>query len=236
MQNYLDHLKGVGDDHLSFDRKIEYFKYNLQKYIRNTKKDFAVLEIGPGRGAMISFLNKLNIANIDIVDNDKAVNQYISKSFKINKAHLSSDIAKLKSKLQTYDLVLMLQVFEHMPKSQYKTVIKTLYSALKPKGKIIMMVPNGGNPLNMMERYSDLQHENAFTENSLRELPMYCGINSAEILIEPYRIPPVSIVNVLRIMAQQILHFVIRSMLVLNGGVYQRIMTPNITLVISKGK
>ncbi len=236
MKNYLDHLTEIGDDNLSFARKIAYYRYNLGKYIPRHKKSVSILEVGPGNGSMIKYLNDHGLSDIDIVDNDLTVVDFVTKRFTLNKKFVTSDISQIKRQLRKYDLIIMLQVFEHLPKNQYAKVVKTLYSSLKVGGKIIIMVPNGGNPLNLLERYSDLQHENIFTEHSLGELPGYCEIKNSVVKIEPYRIPPVSLINIIRIIMQRILHFIVRTMMIVNGGVYQKIMTPNITLVITKHK
>lgn len=231
MKNYLSHLETVGDQKLSFKRKVSYFDYNYLDQIKNVNK---ILEIGPGKGEFISYLNSKNIDNIDIIDNDLNVINFIQKNFSISKYYRTNDISKLKLKNSTYDLITMMQVFEHMPKSSYKRVMTTLIKSLKRGGKLIMMVPNGGNPLNMLERYHDLQHENAFTEDSLKELANYCDIDNVDILVSPYSIPPSNMINILRIFLQKILHLLILSMIIVNGGVYQKIMTPNISLIMTK--
>lgn len=234
MQNYLKHLQQVSNSQ-TFSRKIDYIRHNYSKFIPDkNKKNYAVLEIGPGTGEFIAYLNGKGLSNIDIADLDKSVIDYISSRFEINNKILSENLATSR-KLRKYDIILMLQVFEHIPREQYKSLLKSLHRALKPYGKLIMTVPNGGNPLNLLERYHDLQHENAFTEDSLRELPNYCGVEFASICVEPFAIPPYSLINIIRIVLQKILHLIIVGLIALNGGVYQKIMTPNITVVFTKG-
>lgn len=234
MKNYLSHLQSIGDNEVNFQRKIGYIKYNFGKYIKELNSKSTVLEIGPGSGAVECYLNSNSVTNIDLIDNDLPVLKYVQNKYTVNKVFQTSDLSKIKSKLQKYDLIFMLQVFEHIPRDQYVSLINVLVGQLKKDGKIIIMVPNGGNPLGLLERYHDLQHENAYTTDSLYELTNYCGVSGVSSLVEGYKIPPYNIINLIRIILQKILHLLIIMALIVNGGVYQTIMTPNITLIISK--
>jgi len=233
MSNYLSHLTGVGDTALSKKRKIEYIKYNYGSYIQNYDNP-EVLEIGPGTGALVEYLNTNNIKSIDLIDNDQSVINYIKKNYKIRHTYITNNISSIDDKLKKYDLIFMLQVFEHIPRPQYKSLLSTLTKHLNNNGKIIMMVPNGGNPLNMLERYHDIQHENAFTEDSLLELKYHCDLKNVSMNTASYEIPPFSVINIIRVIAQKVLHLIIILMIIINGGVYQYTMTPNISLIITK--
>ena len=85
MENYLDYLYILGDNEISFLRKINYVKFNYSKYINKDNSNMSVLEIGPGTGSLLQYLNKNNISNIDVIDNDSSVLQFINKTFTINK-------------------------------------------------------------------------------------------------------------------------------------------------------
>jgi SAM-dependent methyltransferase len=135
-----------------------------------------------------------------------------------------------------YDLVVLTQVFEHIPKASYLNWIRSLYRSLNPGGHILITVPNGANPLVGTERYGDLQHENIFTIFSFRELMTFANLKNSSYLIRGFEIPPYSLVNVIRLVLQKILHAIFILLMMINGAIYQTIMTPNITLVITKNK
>lgn len=236
MKSYLSHLEELYNPR-TFKRKMDYIKYNFSPYIKkHSKDDIVVLEIGPGLGEFVNYLNTIGITNIDVLDIDKGILGHIKSSYKIKHAILSRDIKMVDNKLRKYDIIFLLQVFEHIPKEQYKTFIQTLYKHLKPRGRIIITVPNGGNLLGLSERYNDLQHEALFTEHSLRELANYCEISNYEIEIRGYRIPPYSLINITRIMAQKIFHFFLSIIYIVNAGVYLKTYNPNISLIIKKIK
>ncbi len=59
-------------------------------------------------------------------------------------------------------------------------------------------------------------------------------IQASLIEVKGYEIPPYSLINVIRIFFQKLLHFVILIMSMMNGGSYSKMLTPNITLIVRK--
>lgn len=219
---------------VAFGRRVSYLKYNYQLYLSSLTKYKRILEIGPGKGELLFILNQSNITNIDIIDNDIAILKYCKKTYKINKAIHVSNLNITKSLSAKYDLIVLTQVFEHIPKSSYLSWIMGLYNSLKSNGHLIITVPNGANPLVGTERYGDLQHENIFTIYSFQELMTFANINNQFYKIKGFEIPPNSIINIIRIILQKMLHCFFVFIMIINGGIFQTLMTPNITLVITK--
>ena len=235
MTTYLSHMNNF-DESKAFERRVEYLIYNFKNYLNKLTADSRILEIGPGKGELIYLLNKIGVINIDIIDNDSAIITYCKKTFNIKKAILAKSLDMGKSLSGHYDLIILTQVFEHIPKSSYMNWIKALYSALNPGGHIIITVPNGANPLVGTERYGDLQHENIFTIYSFKELVTFAGLKNSTYTIQGFEISPKNIVNIVRIILQKILHCIFILLMIINGGIYQTLMTPNITLIIKKNK
>lgn len=131
-------------------------------------------------------------------------------------------------------MIVLIQVLEHLPLRRHPQIIKTLFEHLNKNGYILIIVPNANNPLGLVERYVDLQHQTAFTEQSLKDLVNVSRIKGYNMQIEGYEIPPYDVINIVRIFLQKILHFFLLSLLIVNGGNYFRTMTPNIVLKIKK--
>ena len=112
--------------------------------------------------------------------------------------------------------------------------LKLLYKHLIKGGFLIIVVPNGNNPLGLIERYGDLQHTNCFTEQSLKDLVNISEIKNYKLEIRGYEIPPYDLLNIIRIFFQKTLHFILLLIMIINGGIYFKTMTPNIMLVIKK--
>lgn len=234
MKNYTNHLEQMYSQK-SFGRKVDYIKYNFSEIFKDPKSSrFNVLEIGPGMGEFVHFLNEQKIVNIDVIDNDKSIATLITKKYKISNFYTTQKIAALENKLHQYNLIVMIQVLEHLPINQYENVLRTLYRHLQKNGFLVIVVPNGNNPLGLIERYADLQHYNCFTEQSLRDLINYSGIKKYEYKIKGYEIPPYTAINIVRIILQKILHLFLLLIMIINGGNYFKVMTPNIMLIIKK--
>jgi len=223
-------------DSKTFKRKVDYIKYNFGPIVQKlkTKKKVSTLEIGPGKGEFISYLQNNGIKDIDIIDNDKSVLSSLNENYEISNIFHSNDIVSVNSKLRRYDLIILVQVLEHMSPKVYFSVVKTLYSKLNKNGYILIVVPNANNPLGLTERYGDLQHRNSFTEQSLNDLVIGSAINNYDDAIKGYLIPPYSLVNIIRIILQKMLHLFLLGLMIINGGTYFKIMNPNISLIINK--
>lgn len=234
MSNYVQHLQELYTPQ-TFERKKRYIDYNFAKYFKEVgHKNLQVLEVGPGLGELESYLNDNSVNSIDIADNDQSILAYVTKRYKINKSFLTKDLVDINKKLGQYNFILLMQVLEHLPVSAYSGTLKILYSHLKKNGYLVIVVPNGNNPLGLIERYADLQHTGCFAEPSLRDLVRVSGIKDHKIELRGYEIPPYDLINLIRIFLQKILHFILYLIMIINGGNYFKIMTPNITLVIKK--
>ena len=220
----------------SFQRKLEYIKYNFGPIIERLKsrKDISVLEVGPGLGEFIKYLNSVGVKDIDVIDNDRNVLKNLKIKFSISNSYFSDNVISVKNKLRKYDLIVLIQVLEHISPKIYFSAVKVLYSKLKKKGTILMVVPNANNPLGSVERYGDLQHQMAFTSQSLKDLVMGSGITNYNVEIRGYSIPPYTLINLIRILLQKTLHLILLGLMIVNGGSYFKVMTPNLTLIIEK--
>lgn len=234
MSSYVKHLEQLSTS-ATLKRKRDYVDYNLKTYFNIIGfKNITVLEVGPGLGEFESYLNQRQVFDIDIVDNDKSILNYVSKKYKIRKKYLIKDITLLAKHLRRYNFIFLMQVLEHLPKDKYHIILRLLYNHLEKGGFIVIVVPNANNPLGLIERYGDLQHTGSFTEQSLRDLISLSGIKNYLIEIKGYEIPPYDILNIVRIILQKILHVILLAVMVINGGIYFKTMTPNIMLVVKK--
>jgi predicted SAM-dependent methyltransferase len=60
------------------------------------------------------------------------------------------------------DIITAFDVMEHFKKADLLSVLQLVYQKLKPGGKFIMHVPNGGSLSGLYILFSDLTHEWAF--------------------------------------------------------------------------
>lgn len=233
--SYLTQLQSVGNA-LTLKRKKEYISYNFGTLIKPLliKKNVCVLEIGPGFGEFVEYCAERGIKKIDIVERDKSVIAFLKKTYKIRNIFLNHDIWEIDKKLDMYDVIMMTQVLEHISQKDHVNVLQTLYKHLNINGVLIITVPNIGNPLAVFERYYDYTHQTAFTEHSLEQMVDFANLKNVQMALQPFRIPPHSLVNRVRSILQSLLHLFFKFLYIVNGGVYPRILTTNISLIIEK--
>lgn len=112
-------------------------KSNLLKNLikgQKLNKSLKILEIGPGLGNNLKVLN--NFGQVDLLEIDETFINYLIK----NNNNLFKNFYRDISELQTeYDLVVMLDVLEHIENS--KKFMQDIYNYIKPSGVIIIGVP-----------------------------------------------------------------------------------------------
>jgi len=232
MADYVEYLDRISAPK-TFNRKCQWLRYNFGSLFNGNQK---ILEIGPGLGEFISFASEKGEPIIDVIDRDQGVLDRVKSRFKIRNAWRCSaeEIAELAGQLDRYDRVFLLQVMEHIETKCLPEFLRVLYQSLAPGGLIVITVPNGGNPLGIVERYSDITHHNLFSENSLKQLVEMSDLKGATCRVKGYSIPPVSAIDIVRKVAQKMLHLFLKAAMAINGGVFFSIYDPNITLVIEK--
>lgn len=232
MGDYLRYLESVSSPRTQ-RQKIRRTKANFGRYLR---PGLAVLEIGPGTGAFLTLLTEIGITDIDILERDTAICDHIRRHFPVRNSWdvPLEGIGAIANRLRQYDVIMLLQVLEHVRKDKLVEVVHTLAAHLKPGGHLIIVVPNAGNPLGIVERYADLTHEMAFTENSLRQLVEMADLGNVQVEVRGYRIPADSLLNLARIAIQACLHAVLLLLLLANTGNAYRSLDPNISLIITR--
>jgi SAM-dependent methyltransferase len=232
MADYVEYLDRISAPK-TFNRKCQWLRYNFGALFKGNQK---ILEIGPGLGEFISFVSETAEPIIDVIDRDQGVLDRVKSNFNVRNAWKCSaeGMAELEGQLDLYDRVFLLQVMEHIETRCLPEFLRVLYKSLVPGGLIVITVPNGGNPLGIVERYSDITHHNLFSENSLKQLVEMSDLKGATCRVKGYSIPPVSTIDIVRKVTQKLLHLILKGVMALNGGVFFSIYDPNITIVIEK--
>jgi 2-polyprenyl-3-methyl-5-hydroxy-6-metoxy-1,4-benzoquinol methylase len=232
--SYLERLNGMYGEK-TFQRKVDYIRYNLGEYFdAKVASGLEVLEVGPGVGEFVNYAQSIGIRRVDILDEEEDIIGSLKSGYRDLLRNVYSSVSTLKTSKDRYDFVVLIQVLEHIPLDRQAETLSVLYRSLKKYGKLFVVVPNANNPLGLTERYGDIQHKVSFTSRSVRDLISESGIRNDETKIMSFRIPPYSIINIIRIMVQKAIHLLIYLLLIANGGVFYRPLTPNMLVVIEK--
>lgn len=232
MGNYLQYLESISSARTA-RRKQQRAEANFARYLAAGQ---TVLEVGPGRGEFLGVLERHGIDDVDIIEPDGEVGRHIIAHFPVKRHWFLplEELSAVDADLRSYDLIVLVQVLEHVRRDKLTEVVRLLYGHLKPGGRLLIVVPNGGNPFGVVELYADLTHVSLFTENSLRQLVEWAGIGDADVEIRGYRVPASSLLNCVRIAVQKVLHLLLLAMLVANTGNVYRTLDPNICLIVRR--
>jgi len=148
--------------------KFKQFDENYKQYFpKNT--DAKVLDVGIGRGEMLSSMKRWGYTNYLGVDISKSTVAYCKK-LELNAEHVEDSAAWLREHANQFEVITLLDVLEHIPRPQVISFLKDLKTALAPGGRLIIQVPNLQAPDGQLHRYNDFTHESGFIENSLQQV------------------------------------------------------------------
>jgi 2-polyprenyl-3-methyl-5-hydroxy-6-metoxy-1,4-benzoquinol methylase len=120
-----------------------------------------VVEIGFGGGGLLDFLKRSGYAVRGYEISDPLVELACANGFEAYNVSvfLSDDV-----ELRPVDLIVSLDVFEHMDDD---TVVRTLRAAarrLSPQGRVVVRTPNAASPLGVYYQFSDWTHRNLWSQ------------------------------------------------------------------------
>jgi cyclopropane fatty-acyl-phospholipid synthase-like methyltransferase len=160
---------------LSFD----YFDNYLNQHL-NLSDDKKILELGCGIGGLLYFLKKSgyeNFLGVDISEEQLSICQKYVTTKVVNEDVLSF----LKNNNSKYDLIVLLDLIEHLGKDKIVQFIELLYKTLNVNGRILLRTPNMGSLFGLRSRYIDFTHEVGFTEESIKQVFRQMAFSNVEV-------------------------------------------------------
>lgn len=145
------------------------YKYELERLLGKSYKNKSIVDLGCGIGGVLNFLKIRNCQNFFGVDSS-------AEQVEVCRRFVSDKVAKmdlfefLLSNKQKYDIVIMLDLIEHISKNKIIELLHLVQNSLSPEGKVIIRTPNMGNILGLYGRYIDFTHETGFTTESLHQV------------------------------------------------------------------
>jgi 2-polyprenyl-3-methyl-5-hydroxy-6-metoxy-1,4-benzoquinol methylase len=139
-----------------------------------------ILEIGCGAGQLLYYLKAKGYANIEGVDigNDQIE---MVKKMGIQAVAIASIAEYLKSRSSSYDLIIMNQVIEHLPKAGLLDDLRVIRGALKDGGTFLFATPNMACLSGQFQRNIDFTHETGFTERNAYQVMRVAGFNDIKV-------------------------------------------------------
>ncbi|MDB2659549.1 class I SAM-dependent methyltransferase [Luminiphilus sp.] len=131
-----------------------YFKAELGGISDSLSRDSQVLEIGYGSGLFLKYARLQGWSILGVETNELLHELALKRGFK---SILNKDIGELEGSV--FDLVVVFDVIEHIPKSELANFFKKVHSLLKPGGTFISRFPNGDSPFGLYNQHGDLTHQ-----------------------------------------------------------------------------
>ena len=170
-----------------------------------------------------------NVYGIDISEEQI---EYAKNKLGLTNIELVEPMQFLEKKIDSYDVILLLDVLEHLELNYSMQLLKRIYDSLKKKGVLILQVPNGLTPISV--HYGDITHQRAHTTTSIEQCLMMSGFAD----IKHYPLP--TVVHSWKSLLRRILWSYLINPLIsaymlvvysdLRGGIY----TPNLLTIAKK--
>lgn len=166
---------------------IECFEIHASRYAHNynsllcdVPRTGRVLDAGCGVGQFLYYLHKQGFEHIDGIDYDAAM-VFVAQSM-VPDAHCAhASVGEyLADKPDSFALITMNDVIEHLPYEAVIPTLKSIYSALTREGVVVLKTPNLACPLGTNLRYKDFTHRLGFTESSLAQALMEAGFSNIQ--------------------------------------------------------
>jgi 2-polyprenyl-3-methyl-5-hydroxy-6-metoxy-1,4-benzoquinol methylase len=145
-----------------------------------TDKAIRILDVGCGAGFALKALEDLGYSCLEGIDADQG--QILSCQAKqLAVTYTEDSPGFLAQHPSCYDLILALDVIEHIPQASQLLFTRSIQAALKPGGSFICTVPNANSALSSRWRYNDWTHYTSFTEHSLDFLLYNSGFENVQV-------------------------------------------------------
>lgn len=130
-----------------------------------------ILDLGSGWGNQLLALHAAGYRNIEGVEQDAGMVEIAKRSAAGRiQFHLGEGKEFLANKAESYDLIIVNDVIEHVPVSHASPMIRGIYAALTPGGTVVLRTPNMASVLSAYSRYLDVTHVTGYTEFSIQQI------------------------------------------------------------------
>jgi SAM-dependent methyltransferase len=161
----------------AFQSRAPYINSIIKRYVPRNN-NLSIVDIGCGHGAFVYFLNCAgyqNVVGIDGSAEQVAAAQQLGIDG-VRHQHLDDYIAKADP--CSADVLLLIDVLEHLTREELFSALDGLFRILRPGGTCIIHVPNAGGIFGMNVRYGDFTHEQAFTSRSAGQVLSTIGFHN----------------------------------------------------------
>lgn len=199
------------------------------RFVSDIPKDASIVELGCGDGSFIKDLLDEGYKNVQGVEPSKTYEFVVGREF------ISFDYAAQfleRCPEASIDVIIALDVFEHIPHEDLKNIFATIKSRLTSKGVVVFRVPNLASPFALINYFGDMSHTTPFTESSIYQLAFNSGLNIEAVHPEPFAYPR-TLSTMVGILIWPIFIIVYKCLLA-TFGIQVKILSPNLVCKLAK--
>jgi len=138
-----------------------------------------ILELGCGEGHLLAVFKRWGYRQVRGIDfRHEAVAFCQTRGLDAEVADVRT---YLKGRSGEFQLIIALDVLEHLSLEEGLMLLENIYQALCPGGAVILQVPNLASPFGGAIYFGDLTHRTGFTETSIRQLLGLGGFAQVEV-------------------------------------------------------
>jgi 2-polyprenyl-3-methyl-5-hydroxy-6-metoxy-1,4-benzoquinol methylase len=149
-------------------------------------KTVPILEVGCGLGKFLATLEQLGYSNMRGVDPSGEMVELARQNTGAPIAH-AADVPAYLAAVPDGELerIYMLDVIEHVEKSQVVPLVTSLHAKLRPGGMLVVTTENMASPIGRIQRYLDFTHEYNYTELTLQQVLQLGGFERVQVFGSP---------------------------------------------------
>lgn len=182
----------------------QHYRHNFLPFIPKDKT-VKILDVGCGMGQCLEWLRAEGYTRIGGIEvSREGVDYCVKQGFEVSQVE---DTEKwLKTHADNFDIILLNDVIEHLPKDSIVPILAAMNTALTDGGRIIIKTNNVSAITGARMRYWDFTHTTSFTELSLEQALRFAGFTNFS--MHAYRFPVNRLRRVIRKIMQLIVHAV----------------------------
>jgi SAM-dependent methyltransferase len=186
-KNYTTSTMFIGFEEIALTEwSLKYIRHLIVPHLPHNK-DAKILELGCGYGRYVHALGMLEYIDVNGIDISEEQINYAKEVLGLRNVQLSDAIQFLDSSVEMYDVIVMMDVLEHLDVQYSLEIIQKIHGRLNIGGKLIVQVPNAISPLSV-NRYGDITHKRAYSARSMEQSMRIGGFTN----INCYPLPPFS--------------------------------------------
>jgi SAM-dependent methyltransferase len=162
----------------------------IGELIKAHSPDLKVLDYGAGFGSLVYYLKAYfhDVCGVDASEEQVAVAQ--QNGLPVELVTVDNFTAWCGDHSETFDIIFLFDVLEHVPVSEQVRFMRTLHGILKRNGFIYIKVPNANSLLASRWRYNDWTHHSSFTECSLDFVCLNAGFEDMRYMSDDSSMTP----------------------------------------------